>query len=216
MTKGCSAGLEWSQGRQKFHKLTQGRRWRVRLPTKRRTLPLQRSKRPGARRSRYKEVEQSPSRRGAPLLRHGPADGLSPVPGHLLARDLPVFGEIPRLIGCRPKVRTRACAASVGYVPASGRWTSTFICSGQRPPRCAARAFSFVRGLLFAGVLSNLSSWTLKISATQCQPRSEVKRLDCRWPSLSGSAGCHLPGLEYLDLPADRSRPSLERPESAG
>src|SRR4030095_1416183 len=173
MTKGCSAGLEWSQGRQKFHKLTQGRRWRERLPTKRRTLPLQRSKRPGARRSRYKEVEQSPSRRGAPLLRHGPADGLSPVPGHLLARDLPVFGEIPRLIRCRPKVRTKACGASVGYVPASGRWTSTLNCSPQPPLRyrCAARAFSFVRGLLFGGVLSNLSPWTLKISARQRQRR---------------------------------------------
>jgi hypothetical protein len=149
-------------------------------------------------------------------LQPDPADGLSPVPGHLFARDLPVCGEIPRRAGCRPKVRTRACGASVGYVPPVAAGTSTFICSGQRPPRCAARAFSFVRGLLFAGVLSNVSSWTLKISATQCQPRSEVKRLDCCWPSLSGSAGCHLLGLEYLDLPADRSRPPLERPESAG
>src|SRR4030095_2467411 len=115
MTIGWLAGLELSQGPQKFHKLTQGRRWRETLLTKRRMLPLQRSKRPGARRPRYKEVGQSPSRRGALLLQRGPADGLLPVPGHLFARDLPVCGEIPRRAGCCPTVRTKAGGASVGY-----------------------------------------------------------------------------------------------------
>jgi hypothetical protein len=52
------------------------------------------------------------------LLQRGPADGLSPVPGHLFARDLPVFGEIPRPTECCPKVQTKACDASVGYAPA--------------------------------------------------------------------------------------------------
>ena len=168
MTRVCSAGLEWSQGPQKFHKLTQGRRWRERLPTKRRTLPLQRSKRPG--RAIKKSSNPHP----------GAARLCCSVARRTAFRQ---FRDICSLEICRSSAKShdqQNAAQKCGPKPAPPLWAkyppvtaSTFICSGQRPPRCccAASAFSFVRGLLFGGVLSNLSSWILKISARQRQPR---------------------------------------------